>query len=75
MFTKVELRSAMTRGDQVLRFIVGESFDNPCRVCCALNSLTEIGEGNHSPGEPNIRPALEELFTGYEWCIVPKYSD
>ena len=32
-FAKDELQSAESRGDEVVRFIVGESFDKPCRTC------------------------------------------
>ena len=32
-FAKEELQSAKSRGDKVVRFIVGESFDKPCRTC------------------------------------------
>ena len=32
-FAKEELKSAKSRGDKVVRFIVGESFDKPCLIC------------------------------------------
>ncbi|KAF8274566.1 hypothetical protein EI94DRAFT_1713738, partial [Lactarius quietus] len=32
-FAKEELQSAKSRGDEVLRFIVGKSFDKPYRTC------------------------------------------
>jgi hypothetical protein len=31
-FAKEELQSAKSRGDEVVRFIVGESFDKTCRI-------------------------------------------
>jgi hypothetical protein len=32
-FAKEELQSAKSRGDEVVRFIVGESFDKTCGIC------------------------------------------
>ncbi len=63
---KDQLQTARSRGDEVVRFIVGEFFDNLCLWDVVHNSRTRLGKGLHSDaGEAKIRPALEKLFTKY----------
>lgn len=73
-FAKYEVQNARSRGDKVVRFIVGESFVKP--VGCVHHSRTDLGKGLHSDdGKAKIRPALEDHFTKYLRCIVSDSID
>ena len=63
-FARDEVQNARSRGNEVVRFITGESFVKS--MGCVHHSLTDLGKGLHSDGgKAKIRPALEEHFTKY----------
>ena len=67
---KDQVQTARSSGNKVVRFIVGKSFDKPCRMCDTQTS--DLGKGLHADdGEAKVRPALQGHFTKYVRRIVP----